>query len=362
MTGRLFKYLQQKRFFSRFYLDFKVGLRIRKPRLALRLARNYFDILILRKRLLRTVDFAPTYACNCNCEHCFAMSLLDEKKEKMTIEDYRNTALQAKALGAVHFAFQGGEPLLLTDLEDMVRAVDPRDCFVSITTNGFLLTNERIARLKRAGLDMVTISIDSGHSDEHDAFRNAKGLFKKSIEAIKDAKRHGLVVTVNTTVTHSTLKSGGFKEMVDICDRLKIKLNLLFPAISGRWSLKTGEMLSKEEHKRVREIIDSRTFIRRDLDANYVTYGCGAVKEMVYITAYGEVLPCAFIHVSLGNIKKESLKACLDKALNIPYFKGYYPVCPPMEDMEFINTCMSKIAGSKNLPANFSDVFTQGKS
>ncbi len=357
MLKKIFRYLQEKKFFSRFYLDFKMLLKVRKPRLIIRLIKNYIAVIIFGKRPLRSIDFAPTYACNMNCEHCFAGPMRDDKKERLTPADYGKIADEAKRLGAIHFAFQGGEPLLLDDLEEMIRAIGPADSFVSITTNALLLTEERLLRLKKAGLDMITVSLDSGRPEEHDAFRKTPGAFEKALAAVKTARKLGLIVTVNTVVTRENLAGGGFAEIVNLCARFQVKLNILFPAIAGKWRGRKDLILTEREKEEVRKIAGDHTFVRRDLDANYVTYGCGAVKEMLYISPYGEVMPCSFIHVLLGKIGQDSLKSCIERGLRVPYFSAYYPVCPPMEDIGFIDTCLEKIAEAESLPAAFEAVF-----
>jgi len=247
----------------------------------------------------------------------------------------------------------------LQNLENMIKAIDPSDCFVSVTTNGFLLTEERITALKKAGLDMVTISIDSASPQEHDMFRNKEGALKKAIDAVYIAKKHRIRVTINTVITHENLASGGFEDLVALCAELKVKLNILYPAMSGRWAKSTEVMITPQEKKIVQNIVNKYMFIRRDLDANYLTYGCGAVKEMIYISPYGEVMPCSFIHVLLGNIKTDSLKECIERGLQIPYFSNYNSVCPPMEDIDFIQKFMFKIAESKKIPAKLENVWNK---
>jgi len=357
MLNKLFYILQQKKFFSMFYLDSKLGLKIRKPRFFLRVLLNYLLIIIFKQRRLRSVDFAPTYACNMNCTHCFALPMLDNRKQVMGLADYRRVASEAKVLGAVHFALQGGEPFLLANLEGIIEAIGPRDCFISITTNGAMLTKERLLKLKKIGLDMLTISIDSGFPQEHDRARNTNGAFDKALEGVRIAQRCNLAVTVNTIITHENIASGGFAEIVKLCSLLKVKLNILYPAVSGRYADKLEVMLSPEEKEIAKAITEGQIFVRRDLDANYLTYGCGALKEMIYISPYGEVMPCAFIHASLGNIKYDSLADCLKKGLRVPHFTRYHPVCPPMEDIDFIRQYIFKISASKDLPADFAEVF-----
>jgi MoaA/NifB/PqqE/SkfB family radical SAM enzyme len=48
--------------------------------------------------------------------------------------------------------------------------------------------------------------------------------------------------------------------------------------------------------------------------------GCIAVKRMISITRYGDVMPCPYMHFSLGNVLNEPLKDIIERGLNIKYF------------------------------------------
>jgi len=45
--------------------------------------------------------------------------------------------------------------------------------------------------------------------------------------------------------------------------------------------------------------------------------GCIAVKGMISITQYGDVMPCPYIHTSLGNVFTEPLKNIIQRGLDI---------------------------------------------
>ena len=49
-------------------------------------------------------------------------------------------------------------------------------------------------------------------------------------------------------------------------------------------------------------LTEQSPYIRTDFQANLVSYGCGAAKEILYLTPYGDVLVCPFMHISFGNI------------------------------------------------------------
>ena len=119
-----------------------------KPRLTLRLADAAIRSVVLRQPRLRYVDFSLDFKCNLHCEHCFATALAKPRGRRMVLEDYRRVSREAMALGAVNFSFQGGEPLMLDGLGDIVQACAPDRNVISVTTNGTLVTRERARHLR----------------------------------------------------------------------------------------------------------------------------------------------------------------------------------------------------------------------
>lgn len=87
--------------------------------------------------------------------------------------------------------------------------------------------------------------------------------------------------------------------------------------------------------------------------------GCIAVKRMVSITKYGDVMPCPYMHVSLGNFFKEPLRDIIERGLNIKYFGQYYDSCYMAEDRNFIDKYIVKKVYGKLLPVPCAEVFTK---
>lgn len=341
------------------YLRLKHGFQIRKPLFLLRLFKNYVEILAFRRRPLKYVEFIVDYACNLRCEHCFAEYLKKPAgARRMQIGDYQRVAGEAMKLGAIDFAVQGGEPFLFLDLtEKIIRACRPAMNLIAITTNATLVDRENLKRLRQAGLDNLAISLDSGLAEEHDRFRSAAGVYDKVMRAIDLAGEHGLGVIINTTVSHDNIRSEGFRQLVEFASGKRLLLNTILAAPSGKWNVKEDQLLTQDDLNYLQELRKKHSFLRRDVDSNYVEWGCGAVKEALYITPYGDVLACPFIHISLGNIFDESLAAIRARALALDHFKAYRKKCLAGEDREFIEKHMSRTFNRTELPIDFEKGF-----
>ncbi|MBF0138197.1 MAG: radical SAM protein [Magnetococcus sp. DMHC-1] len=344
---------------KKYLLNFRYAVRMGKPFLIGRLIKTFLGILFLRRRPLRYVDFAIGYSCNLKCAHCFATALEDGRmrrgvspahkqnprkmqptqsrgRRRITPKEYAEIAQQAMALGAVNFSFQGGEPTLYPELKEYIQAVRPERNVVSVTTNGTLLDRENILALRQAGVDILTISLDSAKPEIHDAFRGIQGTFAKTMQTIRTAMEVGLRVTVGAVVTPENLRSQDLRDLIDLVTGMNVILFLALAAPVGEWQHNTHIFFSPADRLFLDELTARNPLVRTDFAANFIHYGCGAVKEILYITPFGDVLPCPFLHTSLGNLFEESLATIRQRALQNPWFADYGQLCLAAEDREYL--------------------------
>ena len=116
-------------------------------------------------RKVSSLRMSLTNRCNLKCIYCHNEGEQGSGKE-ITVDEVARIVRVAAKFGVNKVKFSGGEPLMRTDLEDILRALPPlKD--VSLTTNGTMLAS-RAKGLKEAGLDRVNISLDSLSSDRFD--------------------------------------------------------------------------------------------------------------------------------------------------------------------------------------------------
>lgn len=337
--------------------NFRYAFRPRKPLLVARLA-----VAVARARLpgpprLRYVDTAIDFACNLRCAHCFATALRDDTRPRLTPARFADVADQAMALGAVNFSFQGGEPLLAPDLADWIRACRPERNVVSVTTNGTLLSRDRVRELAALGVDILTVSLDSGVPAEHDAFRGQPGAFDRTVAGIREALDAGLHVTLGTVVTPGSINREGTRRLISLARELRLILYFIFPVPAGRWAEAQGLLLSPEEVAQVLALTRSSPYLRTDFQANLGGYGCGAAKEILYLTPYGDVLACPFLHASFGNALVEPLAVIRERALALPFLREYWQGCLASTDRAFVERYITKIAQAERKPVPAGEVF-----
>lgn len=342
-----------------FALNFRYAFRPNKPELVARLAWAVLKTKLIGRAPLRYVDFSINHSCNLTCAHCFAKALHVKGRPSMRVEDYARVARECMAMGTVNFSFQGGEPLLSKDLQQIIQACQPRRNVISVTTNGTLLTPARVLELRSWGVDILTVSLDSGLASEHDAFRGMPGALEKAKAGIDSALDAGINVTIGTVVTHSSLRSDGIKKVIEYAKRKKMLLYFILPVPAGNWMANMDILLTDEDMAYIEELTKSNSYIRTDFQANLGPSGCGAAKEILYLTPYGDVLPCPFMHISFGNVLSEPVAAIRSRMLQNPYLGVYHQKCLVSTDRQFIEDHLSKTFTASSLPMPAKEAFRE---
>ncbi len=243
-------------------------------------------------------------------------------------------------------------------LEDIIKAVYPYKNIISVTTNGTLLSKSRARELKKTGVDIFTISLDSFLEEEHDSFRGEKGTYQKTMEGIENALSAGCHVTIGTVLSHQNIRSPHIEDLFSWASKRKIIVCTALAVPAGRWSDNSEILLTQEDMSYLQSLHKKYPYLRTDFDANYWHKGCGAVKEILYLTPQGDVLPCPYIHISLGNIFEEPLSKIRDRALKIPYFKYYSHTCLCATDKEFIEKYILPLSNERELPVSWKKFFS----
>jgi hypothetical protein len=144
--------------------------------------------------------------------------------------------------------------------------------------------------------------------------------------------------------------------MIELTEELGVwcYFNLAVPA--GNWRAQSELLFRPEDRVEMERIFAEHPHCRVDLTSNWLRYGCGAVKEKLYLTAYGDVIPCPFIQVGLGNLRHENVSVVRQRALRLPEFAEYSPICLAAEDRNFIERCPCYTQEAKHLPVPYEKI------
>ena len=160
-----------------------------------------------------------TYKCNQRCKHCYEDAgqhrpELTTEEAFLAIDKLSKTA----SVGLPALSFSGGEPLMRQDFFEIASYANKKIPYMSIATNGTLLTVDSVKRLKEVGIDYAEVSLDGATKEVHEEFRRVPGCFRKTLKGIENCISEELEVCIATTVQKENLDE--IEKIVELADKM----------------------------------------------------------------------------------------------------------------------------------------------
>src|SRR5690242_3271333 len=186
---------------------------------------------VILRSLPRVFDDLPlwaqlniTHRCNLDCAYC---TEYDNSKGHVPLADLMARIDKVKQLGALHADLIGGEPLLHPDLDRIMAHVVSRGMTTGMTTNAFLLTEDRLRQLLDAGMGRIQISVDA--LKPKPGIPKSLKTLRKKIELVA---RHPIWFRVNTVICDDTIDE--VEEVAKTCWDLGVAINFSVVHDHGR--------------------------------------------------------------------------------------------------------------------------------
>ena len=312
---------------------------------------------IKRKECVALIQLQYNYACNFKCKHCAIERFKQKDGKTLSIADVKRIADQADAMGLASICISGGEPLTFPDLKEVINAIGPERFVISMDTNGWFLTEEKIKWLVEAGVDRIHLSID-GLESNHNMFRSAKGSWKKCVNALDLCNKHGLGVIINIVATKSLVNSGELAKQLDFIEQFGQHASIIFAKATGAFEEYKDELLDSKDIKYIQSLhgkYNSSTHLSKNCGHEF---GCMCFKRHFSITAHGDVLPCPWIPVSFGNVFNEDLDTIIKRGLSNKWFSydSKYSCLSGNRDMLFNKKIMPQIEQADTYPADWKTI------
>ncbi|MBI5207026.1 MAG: GeoRSP system radical SAM/SPASM protein [Candidatus Firestonebacteria bacterium] len=270
------------------------------------------------------INWSLSTRCNFNCNHCYSRL---EKAEELTFEENKKI-IDIFSKNKIPFInYGGGEPLLVSYLSEITRYAVDKGLHVSMSSNGYLLDENMALKIKNAGFSKVEISIDSHIPDIHDLFRNKQGSFERAKNAI--IALHNAKVTVDISSVICQINHKNFHGIVDLARELDVrKISLHNFKCSGMGFCNRSELdLTSEEwkefYKQALKMKKDEKDIVLSLDdpiinsleeykilkdkVHSVEKGSICGKLSLAIKSNGDITPCGFLPLVIGNMLKDDL-------------------------------------------------------
>ncbi|MGC8805312.1 MAG: radical SAM protein, partial [Candidatus Ratteibacteria bacterium] len=286
-----------------------------------------------------------TDRCNLRCKHCYedAGVLSSCRKDELTEDEKIQVMKEIAQTNIPTFAFAGGEPLMDPAFWKLAEIGKKTGLYMSINTNGTLITKQVAERLKDIGFAYYGVSLDGASSEVHDSFRGVSGAFERAIQGIKNLIEVGEADKVCISFTVTRENKSEIKKMMELRDQLGIRKVVFYNYIPcGRAGFENDltatereelfELFYEDLEKGKQSLLSTAPQFGRYCKQMYqqgcgeyvmlghfssgkastlknlaeLIGGCGAGRAYLAIQPDGAITPCVFMpDVKIGNLKQK---------------------------------------------------------
>ncbi len=266
-----------------------------------------------------TVNWAITNRCNFGCRHCYSRA---DTNEELSFGELCSILAKLGSARVFSVNFGGGEPLMRGDIFDLAAKASGLGLAVSMNSNGFLIDMATARRLKEAGFRKVGVSLDSPVPEVHDEFRGVKGCHRRASEALRYLKEAGIETSISSVICRINVED--IEGLIEQALSLGVgSLNFHNFKCSGLGFVNKDSLdLSPREWREFYVSAIEQREKTKDLhisledpiiaslgrgNSDSLVRGSVCGKLSLNIKANGDVTPCGFIPIVIGNLCKDDL-------------------------------------------------------
>ena len=280
----------------------------------------------------RLIAWEVTRSCNLACKHCRGEAHPEPYPGELSTAEAKALIDTFTQVGNPIIIFTGGDPMIRPDVYELVAYAHSKGLPCAFSPNGTLITPETAKKIKDAGVNRCSISIDGADAASHDSFRGVPGAFEASMRGIEYLKAAGVPFQINTTVTRNNLTS--FKEIFELCERIGAAAWHIFLLVPmGRAAGLADQVITAQEYEDVLHwLYDFRKTTKMHLKAtcaphyyrimrqrakeegvsvtpenfgmDALTRGCLGGTGFCFISHVGQVQPCGYLELDCGNVRE----------------------------------------------------------
>ena len=194
-----------------------------------------------------------TYACPLQCPYCSNPLDYAQYATELSTEDWKRVLTQARKMGAVQLGFSGGEPLTRQDLPELVQHARKLGYYSNLITSGYGLTEEKIVRLKEAGLDHIQVSIQASTQELNDHLAGTQTFAHKK-EVARLVKKHGYPMVLCVVIHRENIHQ--MQQILEMAEQLEADYLELANTQYYGWAHANRDLLlpTKEQFEAAEEI------------------------------------------------------------------------------------------------------------
>lgn len=285
----------------------------------------------------RLVFWELTKSCNLKCVHCRASADNEIFKGELDTDNIMRIIDDIASFAKPILVLTGGEPLYRKDIFTIVEYANNKGFRLALATNGTLIDKDIALKIKKSGIQRVSISIDGKDAHSHDAFRGIKGSFNKAVGGTALLEDAGVEFQFNTTITRRNVEE--LEEIILLSEKAGAKalhIFMLVPVGCGAEIAET-DMLPKQKYEdtliwlyermkstnmefkatcappyyriiRQKAKEEGRIVSVQTDGMAAMTRGCLAATGVCFISNTGDMQPCGYLPVIAGNVNEKAFK------------------------------------------------------
>ncbi len=322
---------------------------------------------------LRLLAWETTRRCNLACAHCRAAAGSGPYPGELTTAEGQALLEDIAGLGQVVVILTGGEPLLREDIFDLAAYGTSLGHRMVMAVNGTLLTPEVARRLKEAGIQRLSISLDGATAASHDRLRQVPGAFAGALEGIRILRQMGLPFQINTTVIAANREE--LPAISDLAQELGAAAHHVFVLVpTGRGEEIKDQLLSAEDYeKTLRWLLarqrEGKIHVKPTCAPQYyrlwrqtaaaagetispvthgmeaMTKGCLGGQGFAFVAYNGIVQPCGYLELPAGDIRQAPFSRIWTEAelfRQLRDLEGYHGKCRRCEYRKVCGGCRAR--------------------
>ena len=287
-------------------------------------------------RAPRMVYWEMTRACDLACRHCRAEAIAHRDPLELTTAEARAMLDQIADFGEPrpHVVCTGGDPLKRPDVLDIIAYGTALGLGMSLAPSATAnLTPEIIRKLRDAGMQSMSLSLDGSTAERHDAFRGVPGCYETTLLAARWVRDEAIPLQLNTLVTADTVHDlPALYVLAEVLGIMRWSLFFLIPVGRGRalreitplqaesvmqWMAEQAQhapfaiAATEAPHFRRVALTSARSAGQTTAAVRQTSIGRGfGIRDgngVLFISHHGEVTPAGFLPVVTGNVREDSV-------------------------------------------------------
>lgn len=268
---------------------------------------------LMPNKHIRKIHWSTAQSCTMSCGYCYLYRKPD--CVHLSTVEAKGLISEVAAVGTEWIVFGGGDPLVRTDLLELIDFAKAAGLSVDLQTNSVGLGKLDVGRLFST-IDRLGLSLDSCDPKVHDRLRCRQGNFHETINALELALSSSVPVVVRTTLTRQNV--GYVSQIAALIKKYEIAI---------KWSIREFAPLGRGKERESEYLLSPGVFEaeKKRILAACTIYG---VSDKVNFVTREEMGSCYFMvgadgdvyshpsvgdYFSIGNIRNKSLRELVDR-------------------------------------------------